>query len=287
MGDEALLPLHLFRNRTIGVSSVISVVIGIGMFGGLAMLPLYLQIVRGASPTMAGLEMLPLTLGIMTGSITAGQLIGKFGRYRRFIRMGGLLLTIGLVLFSFLRYDTPMWQIFVPMVVFGLGMALVVSPLSAAVMTVVDDKDTGAASGINNAVSRVAGLIAVAAMGAVAAWRRVDGRRPLVIFEAVGNPGMIESAVLEAPRGAQILVVGVCMVADTFRPMLAVGKELNLQFAFGYDPLEFTTTLSRIAEGAYDLEPMITAEVPLEGVADAFHALADPDAHAKILVIPN
>ncbi len=123
--------------------------------------------------------------------------------------------------------------------------------------------------------------------GAVASWRRVDGRRPLVIFEAVGNPGMIESAVLEAPRGAQILVVGVCMVADTFRPMIAVGKELQLQFAFGYDPLEFTTTLSRIAEGAYDLEPMITAEVPLEGVADAFRALADPDAHAKVLVIPN
>jgi len=123
--------------------------------------------------------------------------------------------------------------------------------------------------------------------GAVAAWRRIDGNRPLVIFEAVGNPGMIEAAALAAPRNAQILVVGVCMVADTFKPMIAIGKELNLQFAFGYDPMEFTTTLHRIAEGTYDVAPMITAEVPLDGVADAFGALADPDAHAKILVIPN
>ena len=108
-----------------------------------------------------------------------------------------------------------------------------------------------------------------------------------VVFECVGVPGVLEEIISHAPVYARVVVVGVCMVADTFRPMLAVGKELNLQFAFGYDPLEFTTTLSRIAEGAYDLEPMITAEVPLEGVADAFHALADPDAHAKILVIPN
>jgi len=123
--------------------------------------------------------------------------------------------------------------------------------------------------------------------GAIAAWRRVDGRRPLVVFEAVGVPGMLEAAVLEAPRASQILVVGVCMVPDTFRPMIAVGKELNLQFVFGYDPMEFGDTLQRIADGQYDVEPMITAEVPLEGVADAFEALGDPEAHAKILVIPN
>jgi threonine dehydrogenase-like Zn-dependent dehydrogenase len=69
--------------------------------------------------------------------------------------------------------------------------------------------------------------------------------------------------------------------------MIAVGKEMNLQFAFGYDPMEFGDTLRRIAEGEYDVEPMITAEVPLEGVADAFEALSDPEAHAKILVIPR
>ncbi len=123
--------------------------------------------------------------------------------------------------------------------------------------------------------------------GAVAAWRRVDGAKPLVVFEAVGVEGMLDRALVDAPRGSQILVVGVCMVPDTIRPMIAVGKELNLQFVLGYDPLQFQTTLRRIAEGELDVTPMITGRVDLDGVADAFTALGDPEAHAKILVVPG
>lgn len=123
--------------------------------------------------------------------------------------------------------------------------------------------------------------------GAVAAWRRVDGRKEVVLFEAVGVPGMLDAAMVDAPRGSQILVVGVCMAPDTVRPMVAVGKELNLQFVLGYDPLQFNRTLMRIAEGALDVSPMITGRVDLDGVADAFTALGDPDAHAKVLVVPG
>jgi threonine dehydrogenase-like Zn-dependent dehydrogenase len=121
---------------------------------------------------------------------------------------------------------------------------------------------------------------------AVDAWRRVDGRRPLVIFEAVGVNGMLDAAILDAPRNAQLVVVGVCMQPDEIRPMVAVGKELNVQFVLGYDPMEFGTTLRRIAEGELDVAPMITGEVPLDGVPQAFRDLADPEAHAKILVRP-
>lgn len=121
---------------------------------------------------------------------------------------------------------------------------------------------------------------------AIAAWRRVDGSRSLVIFEAVGVPGMLDAAIGEAPAGAQVLVVGVCMEPDVVRPGIAVVKELNLQFVFGYDPLQFQTTLRRIAEGEIDVSPMITGRVDLDGVPAAFEALGDPDAHAKILVIP-
>jgi len=122
---------------------------------------------------------------------------------------------------------------------------------------------------------------------AIGAWRRVDGSRSLVIFEAVGVPGMLDAAIGEAPAGAQVLVVGVCMEPDVVRPGIAVVKELNLQFVFGYDPLQFQTTLRRIAEGEIDVSPMITGRVDLDGVPAAFEALADPDAHAKILVIPG
>jgi threonine dehydrogenase-like Zn-dependent dehydrogenase len=122
---------------------------------------------------------------------------------------------------------------------------------------------------------------------AVEAWQRVDGQKPLVIFEAVGVPGMLDQAMRAAPRNARILVVGVCMEQDTVRPMLGIGKELNIQFALGYDPFEFATTLTNIAEGVVDVDPLITGHVGIEGVPQAFEDLANPDAHAKILVEPD
>lgn len=122
---------------------------------------------------------------------------------------------------------------------------------------------------------------------AMDAWRRVDGRKAVVIFEAVGAAGMLDEAIKAAPRGAQILVVGVCMQPDTIMPMRAITKELRLQFAFGYDPLEFKTTLDRIADGVIDVAPLITGSVPIAGVPQAFTDLADPETHAKILVEPG
>lgn len=122
---------------------------------------------------------------------------------------------------------------------------------------------------------------------AVEAWRRLDGRKRLVIFEAVGVPGMLDEAMRQAPAQSQILVVGVCMQPDSVRPFRAVVKELALQFVFGYDPAEFGETLRRIAEGELDVGPLITGRVDLDGVPGAFADLADPDRHAKILVTPG
>ena len=82
--DEAILPLRLFKDKTFSLISIVGIITGAGMFGGLAMLPLYLQIVGGSSPTKAGLELLPLTLGIMTGSIISGRVISKTGKYKIF-----------------------------------------------------------------------------------------------------------------------------------------------------------------------------------------------------------
>ena len=90
---------------------------------------------------------------------------------------------------------------------------------------------------------------------AIAAWREVDGVRPLVIFEAVGVPGMIDAAMRMAPKGARILVVGVCMQQDRVHPMVGIGRELNIQFALGYEPDEFAQALRSIAEGEVDLAP--------------------------------
>lgn len=122
---------------------------------------------------------------------------------------------------------------------------------------------------------------------AIEAWRRIDGARPLVTYEAVGVPGLIERAFADAPPGSRICVVGVCMEEDRVHPMLAVVKELDVRFAFGSDPLEFADTLRSIAEGEIDVSPMITGVVGLDGVAAAFDALGRPDDHVKILVEPG
>jgi len=121
---------------------------------------------------------------------------------------------------------------------------------------------------------------------AIEAWRRLGAKSPVVIFEAVGVPGMLDAAMRDAPRGSQVLVVGVCMQPDTVRPMVAIGKELNLQFVLGYDPLEFAETLRRISDGELVVDPLITGSVDISGIPGAFADLGHPDAHAKILVEP-
>jgi threonine dehydrogenase-like Zn-dependent dehydrogenase len=121
---------------------------------------------------------------------------------------------------------------------------------------------------------------------AFAAFRRVDGTRPLVVFEAVGMPGMIDQAMKASPRDTRILVVGVCMPEDRLLPIVGITRELSIQFAFGYTPDEFAATHRAIGDGAWDLAPMITGRVDVDGVPDAFVALGDPDEHAKILVVP-
>lgn len=120
----------------------------------------------------------------------------------------------------------------------------------------------------------------------VDAWRRVDGAKPLVLFEAVGIPGLLDSAMAAAPKNARVLVVGVCMEQDAIRPMLGIAKELDISFALGYSYEEFADTLRSIAEGELDVAPLITGRVQIDGVPDAFTDLANPEAHCKILVNP-
>lgn len=122
---------------------------------------------------------------------------------------------------------------------------------------------------------------------AVEAWRRTDGKRPLTIFEAVGVPGMIDAAMRDAPGGAEILVVGLCMEPDQIWPTVGVGKALSIRFVLGWTPAEFEECLHAIADGRITVAPLITGEVGLDGVAQAFDDLSDPERHAKILVRPN
>jgi threonine dehydrogenase-like Zn-dependent dehydrogenase len=120
----------------------------------------------------------------------------------------------------------------------------------------------------------------------MAVWRRVGGSKPLVVFEAVGVPGMIEHAMRMAPKNSRVLVVGACMQEDHIHPMLGIGKELNVQFALAYEPDEFAAALDAIANERVDLAPLITGSVTIDHLPQAFADLGNPEAHAKILVEP-
>jgi threonine dehydrogenase-like Zn-dependent dehydrogenase len=110
--------------------------------------------------------------------------------------------------------------------------------------------------------------------------------KPALIFECVGVPGIIQQLFEAAPRDARIVVVGVCMETDRSEPMLGIMKELNVQYVLGYTPDEFAASLRLIAEGSVDAAAMVTATVGIDGVAQAFTDLANPEAHTKIIVEP-
>jgi EmrB/QacA subfamily drug resistance transporter len=145
-GDEALLPLRLFRNRTVAVGAISSTIIGMAMFGGLLTVPLYLQIVKGSTATQAGLQMIPFVIGIMAGSITAGQLIARTGRYRIFPIIGSTLMVTALVLFALIGADTPLWKTMLIMVVMGLGLGGNMQPMITAVQNAVSPREIGVAT---------------------------------------------------------------------------------------------------------------------------------------------
>jgi threonine dehydrogenase-like Zn-dependent dehydrogenase len=107
-----------------------------------------------------------------------------------------------------------------------------------------------------------------------------------VVFECVGSPGVLQALIEAAPAGAQIVVAGVCMETDRIEPSIAITKEIELTFVLGYTPVEFAQTLTHLAEGVIDVSGLVTGRVGLDGVAGAFQALGDPEAHVKILVEP-
>jgi EmrB/QacA subfamily drug resistance transporter len=162
MGDDALLPLRLFRGSVFSVGSAQSFIIGMGMFGGLVSIPLYLQIVKGASPTKAGLLILPLVAGIMAASLLAGQITSRTGRYKIFPVIGSVLLVAGLLLLSRVAADTPLWQTDLSMVVFGAGLGLNMQSIVLAMQNAVPPRDMGVATSAVTFFRQVGGSMGTA-----------------------------------------------------------------------------------------------------------------------------
>ena len=120
------------------------------------------------------------------------------------------------------------------------------------------------------------------------AWRAAgDGITPPVVYEAVGVPGMIDQLMAQAPSRSEILVAGVCIPPDNFRPSIGIYKHLSLRFVLGWSAEEFAASLHNLAEGRIDGTALVTGNVSIDDVPQAFADLADPERHVKILVRPD
>ena len=162
MGDDALLPLRLFRNSVFSLGSIQATIIGMGMFGGLSCIPLYLQIVKGASPTKSGLLLLPLVGGIMFASLLAGQVTSRTGRYKIFPVIGSVLMVIGLLVMTQIGADTALWQTDLYMALFGIGLGLNMQSIVLAMQNSVDAKDMGVATSSVTFFRQVGGSLGTA-----------------------------------------------------------------------------------------------------------------------------
>ncbi|WP_404974546.1 MFS transporter [[Kitasatospora] papulosa] len=165
--SEPIIPLRLFRNRTITLASAASLFVGIGMFAGTVFFSQYFQLARDKSPTMSGVMTIPMIAGLFLSSTVSGQIITKTGRWKAWLVSGGFLLTAGLGLLGTIRYDTEYWHIAIFMFVMGLGIGMMMQNLVLATQNQVAPSDLGAASSVVTFFRSLGGAIGVSALGAV------------------------------------------------------------------------------------------------------------------------
>ncbi len=164
---EPILPLHLFKNHTFSITSLLGGVIGAGMFGAIVMLPLYFQVVKGYSATSAGLKLIPLMLGIVSTSIVSGKMISKHGHYKRFPIMGTAIMTIGILLMTRLQIDTPYWQISIYAILVGAGLGLSMQTIVIALQNSVEFRDMGVATSSNTFFRSLGSVFGTAIFGSI------------------------------------------------------------------------------------------------------------------------
>jgi EmrB/QacA subfamily drug resistance transporter len=202
--QEPILPLRLFSNRVFSVTSGIGFIVGFGMFGAITFLPLFLQVVNGASATGSGLEMLPLMAGVLVTSIASGQIIARTGRYKRYPIAGTFTMAIGFVLLAQMDASTSTLQRSLSMLVLGLGLGMTMQVLVLAVQNAVDYRDLGTATSGATFFRSIGGSFGVAIFGAIFANRLTDtiadhfpdGLPPALAGAGGGHGGGVDPAAI-------------------------------------------------------------------------------------------
>lgn len=268
---EPIIPLHLFTNRTLVLSVVASVAVGVALFGTSVFLSQYMQIARGKTPTESGLLTLPMIVGVFVSSTVTGRIISRTGRYKAFMMTGAAVLTAGLALMATIRYDTSFVLVGAYMLVLGAGVGMLMQNLVLAVQNTLDIHEIGSGTSVVAFFRTLGGAVGVSVLGAVLGSRITtlvtDGLAELGIdVSALGGgtsavpdvatlPGPIKT-VVEASYGEAI--------ADLFLVAVPLGVVTFLAVAFLKEiPLGRRTGLQQRAEA----EAAVEADAAVEGEA--------------------
>jgi EmrB/QacA subfamily drug resistance transporter len=192
-GEEAILPLKLFSSRTFTMATILGVIVGIGMFGGMMTLPLLLQIVNGVGATESGLLMLPMVLGMMSASVISGTITGKTGKYKIFMMTGTGMLMVGYASLFGYQYNTPIWVMSVSMVIIGMGLGQLMQTLTLAAQNAVPAKDIGVATSSSMFFRQMGGTLGVAVFISILFNRLPDAIKSATKVPEVQN-GMTDAA---------------------------------------------------------------------------------------------
>ena len=160
--EEALLPLALFKSSSFSMATILGVIVGFGMFGGMITLPLMLQLVNGASPTESGLMMLPMVLGMMMATMVAGQVTRRTGQYKIFIRTGTSMLLVGYLYMIGYSADMAYWQMAIGMLIIGMGLGQLMQTLTLVAQQSVPASEIGVATSSATFFRQMGGTLGVA-----------------------------------------------------------------------------------------------------------------------------
>ena len=249
---EPLLPMRLFKNPVFSNTSAVSFLFGVSFFGAIIYLPVYLQVVRGYSPTASGLLLLPLVLGIFITSTGSGLLITRTGRYKIFPVVGLAVIALSMLWLAGLQVDTPMWNVSLRVFSLGFGLGLVIQTLVVAVQNAVEPRDLGVATSSNTFFRSMGGAVGTAVYGSVLtatlttalADRFPGGPPPGLDPDAISGspeaiqalPAVVKEPLLEAFMEAidRVFTVGVPVVVVAFLLTLFL-KELPLRETSGLE----------------------------------------------------
>ncbi|MEU6577716.1 MFS transporter [Streptomyces sp. NPDC046805] len=277
--SEPIMPLRLFRNRTITLASLASLFVGVAMFSGTVFFSQYFQLARDKSPTMSGVLTIPMIGGLFVSSTVSGQLITRTGRWKAWLVSGAVLATAGLGLLGTLRYDTAYWKMAVFMALLGLGIGMMMQNLVLCTQNQVAPADLGSASSTVTFFRSLGGAVGVSALGAVMSQRIPDyvrdglaGLSPKYAAALSGSSSSSNSipdmnklpaplrSVMESAYGhgiGDVFLIAGCLVALAFLITLFI-KEV---------PLKTKGGLAQAAADSAEAEPAAEAEAAAEATA--------------------